>query len=274
MDTLRPPRKRDQKPWEWRRESPIRPVVFHDTGTMDQDVVHLHLEHRVVQRLLGRFTAQGFVHHDLSRACLTQSNDAIPRVILMGRLCLYGPRAARLHEELVPVTARWTELSQRKSGLSPYGREAETKTLDLLETALLPTGAKGVDPVIQEKLRIAAATDIAELLPHLERRGKEVAEGARILLAKRADQEATAMRTILEEQKKRVAETATKYRDSQLMLDFNDDENRQLESNKRHWDKRLHAIDQELATEPDRIRSIYEVKAQRIEPVGLVYLGP
>ena len=67
--------------------------------------------------LLGRFTAQGFVHHDLSRACLTQSNDAIPRVILMGRLCLYGPRAARLHEELVPVTARWTELSQRKKRL-------------------------------------------------------------------------------------------------------------------------------------------------------------
>ncbi len=30
-------------------------------GTMDQDVVHLHLEHRVVRRLLGRFTAQGFV---------------------------------------------------------------------------------------------------------------------------------------------------------------------------------------------------------------------
>ena len=72
MDTLRAPRNRDQKPWEWRRESPIRPVVFHDTGTMDQDVVHLHLEHRVVQRLLGRFTAQGFVHHDLSRACLSQ----------------------------------------------------------------------------------------------------------------------------------------------------------------------------------------------------------
>jgi superfamily II DNA or RNA helicase len=274
MDTLRPPRKRDQKPWEWRRESPIRPVVFHDTGTMDQDVVHLHLEHRVVQRLLGRFTAQGFVHHDLSRACLAQSNDAIPRVILMGRLCLYGPRAARLHEELVPITARWSELSQRKQGLSPYGREAELKTLDLLETALLPTGMKGVDPVIQEKLRNAAATDIAELLPQLEQRGRELAEGARLMLAKRAEQEATAMRTILEEQKKRVAETATKYKDSQLMLDFNDDENRQLESNKRHWDKRLHAIDQELATEPARIRSIYEVKAQRIEAVGLVYLWP
>jgi SNF2 family DNA or RNA helicase len=109
MDTLRTSRKRDQTFWEWRCTSPIRPVVFEDPGTMDDSAVHLHLEHRVVQRLLGRFTAQGFVHHDLSRACLTQTSDAIPRVILLGRLSLYGPGAARLHEELIPVTARWTD---------------------------------------------------------------------------------------------------------------------------------------------------------------------
>ena len=53
---------------------------------------------RVVQRLLSRFTAQGFVHHDLSRACMAQTTDAVPRVLLIGRLALYGPGAARLHE--------------------------------------------------------------------------------------------------------------------------------------------------------------------------------
>src|SRR5271157_5871440 len=162
----------------------------------------------------------------------------------------------------------------RKHGLSPYGREAEMKTLDLLESALLPTNAPDVDPVIQAKLRQAAARDIEELLPHLQTRGTDLAEGARIALAKRAEQEATAMKTILEEQKKRVAETAGKFKDPQLMLDFNDDEQRQLESNKRHWDKRLRAIEQELASEPARIRRLYEVKAQRIEPVGLIYLWP
>ena len=35
------------------------------------------------------------------------------------RLCLYGPGAARLHEELVPVTARWTDPKVRKGLLSP-----------------------------------------------------------------------------------------------------------------------------------------------------------
>src|ERR1022692_462405 len=97
---------------------------------------HLHLEHRIVQRLLGRFIAQGFVHHDLSRACLAQTSDAIPRVVLLGRLWLYGAGAARLHEELVPVTARWTDPKIRKGTLAPYARESETKTLALLEEAL------------------------------------------------------------------------------------------------------------------------------------------
>ena len=33
-------------------------------------------------------------------------------------------------------------------------------------------------------------------------------------------------------------------------------------------------LDGELQTEPDRIREVYQVKARRIEPVGLVYLWP
>ncbi len=211
MDALRVPRRRDQKPWEWRSTSPIRPVVFEDTGTMDDDVVHLHLEHRVVQRLLGYFTSQGFIYHDLSRACLAQTTDAIPRVILLGRLCLYGPRAARLHEVIVPVTARWVELSQRKGQpLKPFKEDqvAESKTLDLLEDALLPTGHPNVNKVIQEKLRNAAPEDIRQLLPHLEERGQRLAEEARVALEKRAAEEADAMKKILEQQKRRVSETA------------------------------------------------------------------
>jgi superfamily II DNA/RNA helicase len=70
LDTLRAPRERGQKLWEWRRSSPIRPIIFEDPGKIDDTIVHLHLEHRIVQRLLSRFIAQGFVHHDLSRACL------------------------------------------------------------------------------------------------------------------------------------------------------------------------------------------------------------
>jgi superfamily II DNA or RNA helicase len=272
LDTLRAPREREQAFWEWRRESAIRPVVFEDPGVMTDDVVHLHLEHPVVRRLLGRFTAQGFVHHDLSRACLAQTADPIPRVILIGRLCLYGGGAARLHEELIPVTARWVDPEKRKGPLTPYGREAEGNTLQLLEEAL----RKAVQPaneVMLRKLQATGPRDVAELLPHLEKRGRQYAEEARAKLARRGEEEARKMQEVLEAQRKRILATVEKHRDTQPGL-FDQAEFRQLEADRRHWVRRLTQIEEELKGEPDRIREVYGVKAERIEPVGLVYLWP
>ena len=76
LDTLRPAPEDGKRNFQWRREAPIRPVVFDAPQGIDESVVQLHLHHRVVQRLLSRFLAQGFVYHDLSRACLGQSEDS------------------------------------------------------------------------------------------------------------------------------------------------------------------------------------------------------
>jgi superfamily II DNA or RNA helicase len=272
LGALRTPRQREQTFWDWRRDSSIRPVVFEDPGTMTDELVHLHLEHRVVQRLLGRFTAQGFVHHDLSRACLAQTVDPIPRVVLIGRLCLYGAGAARLHEELVPVTARWIDPQRRKAALTQYGREAEGNTLQLLEQSLARPGQPANDVVLRQ-LQATGPRDVAELLPHLEKRGSELAEGAVRRLMERGEKEAQAMRAILEDQRKRIAGTVEKHLEPQPGL-FNQEEMRQLDADRRHWGQRLADLERELTTEPDRIRGVYVVKAQRVEPVGLVYLWP
>ena len=279
MDTLRVPRKKDEKLWDWRRQSPIRPVVFEDTGMVGDEVVHLHLEQRVVQRLLGRFSAQGFVHHDLSRACFAQATDSIPRVVLLGRLALYGNGAARLHEELIPVTARWVDPNIRKGPLSPYAKDAETKTMNLLDDSLLNAAGIKLTPEVIAQLQAAAAKDIHELLPHLQTRGEEYAADAEKKLAARGVAESTAMREILETQRKHISDTIkriSKLNPDQLRFDFGDEEDEllQLDANKRYWTKRLEELREELKTEPDRIASIYEVQAKRIEPVGLVYLWP
>jgi superfamily II DNA or RNA helicase len=279
MDTLRVPRKRDQKLWDWRHTSPIRPVVFEDPGIVGDDFVHLHLEQRVVQRLLGRFTAQGFVHHDLSRACFAQATDSIPRVILLGRLCLYGEGAARLHEELIPVTARWAAPDIRKEPLSPYAKTAEAKTMSLLDDSLLKAKGIKLTTEVVAQLQESAAGDIRELLPHLTARGEEYASDAVKKLAARGAAEGKAMREILETQRKHISETVkriSKLDPTQLRFDFGDieDELLQLDANKRYWAKRLEELREELKTEPARIEDLYTVKATRVEPVGLVYLWP
>jgi superfamily II DNA or RNA helicase len=270
MDSLRTPKPRDQRLFEWRRTSPIRPIVFEDPGVVTDEVVQLHLEQRVVQRLLGRFLSQGFVHPDLSRACLAQTRDAIPRVLLLGRLALYGPGAARLHEEIITITARWTDPAIRKSPLMPYAREAELKTLDLLEQALLSSGSP--NDTIETLLGHSVSQDIEDLLPHLQERGLQYAKEATDKLAKRGEDESRQMRTLLESQRKHILEK--KLEDSQRVLKFGEEELRQLNADRRHWDNRLDKLENELVTEPDRIKDIYGIRAQRIEPVGIVYLWP
>jgi len=277
LDTLRPPRPHAQKLAEWRREAPIRPVVFEDAGILTEDTVHLHLEQRVAQRLLARFRAQGFVHHDLARACLAQTHDSIPRVILLGRLCLYGRGAERLHEELVPITSRWSDPNQRKGALEVYAREAEARTLELLEHSLADSGGKLPSEAVQRRLLASAARDIAELLPRLEPRAAEMADIAVRKLRERGDREAQDLKETLERQRERVREQLQKYGgegERQLKLGFNVEEIRQLEADVRSWRSRLVQFDHDLVEEPSRLRDFYEVRARRIEPVGLVYLWP
>ena len=274
LDTLRSPRKTGQKLTEWRREAPIRPVVFEDAGVLTDDTVHLHLEQRMAQRLLARFRAQGFVHHDLSRACLVQAADSIPRVILLGRLCLFGRRAERLHEVLTPVAARWIEPTRRSGPLKAYAEEAEARTLERLEAALQDARAPG--DTIHRRLLDTAARDIEDLLPQLEERAEAVARSAADRLRERGEHEERQLRETLEGQRGRIEAELRKQEAGgvQLALEFSEDERRQRQADITSWRTRLAQFDRDLETEPARIREFYEVRASRVEPIGLVYLWP
>ena len=274
LDTLRSPRKTGQKLADWRREAPIRPVVFEDAGVLTDDTVHLHLEQRMAQRLLARFRAQGFVHHDLSRACLVQAADSIPRVILLGRLCLFGRRAERLHEVLTPVAARWIEPTRRGGPLKAYAEEAEARTLERLEAALQDARAPG--ETIHRRLLDTAARDIEDLLPQLEERAEAVARIAAARLRERGEREERQLRETLEDQRRRVEAELRKQEAGgvQLVLEFSESEKRQREADIASWRTRLAQFDRDLETEPARIRDFYEVRASRVEPIGLVYLWP
>ena len=273
IDTLRARRQSGEKFAEWRKHAPIRPVSFEDTGRLGENAVQLHLEHRVTQRLLGRFTAQGLVHHDLSKACLAVAPDAVPRIVLLGRLSVYGPRAARLHEEIVPITARWSEPGCRRGKLVPCGRTGEETTLTSLQTALDEGGSVSVQ--VRQRLAASSRADIGDLLPHLRKRAALLFERAKEQLAKRAEAESRSMRTLLERQRDRIARAADADKDVQMTLNLElPEERRQREADRRAWQRRLTEIENELEEEPKRIANIYTVQVHRVDPIGLVYLWP
>lgn len=284
LDSLREPRKKGEKFTEWRRDAPIRPVVFEDPGTLTDEVVHVHLEQRLAYRLLSRFRSQGFLHHDLSRTCVVQSEDSLRRVVLFGRLLLFGQRAERLHEELVAVAAQWREPSQRAEPLRGYGVTGSKTTLDLLDRALEKPAVSEPAEVIRETLVGAAERDIEDLLPQLKERCREAAESAENKLRERGEEERSKLERTLEEQQERVRAALKKEEarqkqekgQKQMKLAFREsrEDRQEAEAHMRMWRERLEEFKVEIERDPKSVRDLYNVATRRLEPVGLVYLWP
>jgi superfamily II DNA or RNA helicase len=284
LDALRAPPQAGKRDFRWRRQAPVRPLVFAAPKGLDDKVVQMHLSHRLVQRLLGHFSAQGFILHDLSRACLAQSEDNIPRVALLGRLSVYGPRAARLHEEILTVTARWIPPGDRGKPLTPFAREAEARTMEMLQNGLAPGAAKPVPPAVQETLKASMSRDVTELLAHLEPRGQASLNEAREKLTKRGEVEAAELLAILQDQKARVSKelaAAQKEAPLPMTMALDEDVRRQEELERRqrlediqHWRDWLQNVDGDIQHQPHSIRQSYAVHSHRIEPLGIVYLWP
>ena len=277
FDDLRGRRRgRHERLNEWRQRVPPRAIAFEppvqDDRRDSDHVVQVHLEHRLVRRLLGRFLSQGF-QSGLKRAAVILGPGAQPRAVLLGRIALYGPAAARLHEEIIPVTALWTEAGRGSKPLRPLGERGQETTLDQLEHALA-NSRRPSDAVVDRALSFAQQ-DVQDLLPTLEERSREAIEKARRQLAEHGRQEAASLEELLELQRRRIEQADANFDDRQRELFQADEaERRQLRADRVHWLRRLERIDRELALEPARVRDGYQVRATRLEPVGLVYLWP
>jgi len=277
FDNLRQrPRKRGERINEWRKKVPIRAIAFESPRLPDgrdaPEVVQVHLEHRLVRRLLSRFISQGF-QSGLSRVTVIEGPGAQPRLVLMGRLAVYGAGAARLHEEIIPVTAIWTEAERDRKPLKALGDSGEERTLNQLEEALRE--ARAAPAMAVARIQALGERDIADLVPALHKIANERLAKVKVDLAKRGETESKSLAELLEQQRKRIAKANDEFDPNQFLLPgIGDDERRERTADRRHWQGRLVRLEKEIHEEPARIRASYDVTAHRLEPVGLVYLWP
>lgn len=276
IDELRGrPAKPGERPGEWRAspDAAVRRVSFApailDDGRDAGDVVQLHLEHRLVRRLLGRFLSAGF-RQGLERCCVIRTaTTASPRVVLLGRLALYGEQAARLHEEVLSVAADWRDDAPLRA--LAEGREAEARVLDELLAAL--RDAQDADPATVRLATVGAARDVAALRPVLIERTDARAARVAQELTRRATAEAQGLETLLKQRIARILRERG-LDTGQLDLLLDPAEARQRAADRRSWDRAATRLDDELVREPERLRAAARVHATRLEPIGLVYLWP
>lgn len=277
IDELRPGRPPIGKGLaEWRQENPPRgilfaPPVLQPRQPEPQDVVQLHLEHRLVKRLLGRFVAKGF-QDDLTRVAAIVAPTGQHRVVMLARLALYGPGARRLHEEIITVAAPWSDSMRDKNALTPFKEVGEETTLRQLQDAL-QTGIAAGDAV---SARIApwVHRDVEDLKRHIETRAEASRLRAAGQLSENGAREAEALQELLVRQLARIERERTTDDPRQLTFNLPQKEELQRQADRRAWEHKIERLRSELAKEPDKVRESYEVRAQRLDPIGLVYLWP
>ncbi len=283
IDKLRPAREREESFWEWRDRAP-QPVVFEPPQRLRDDVVHLHLAHPFVQRVLSRFLAQGFSAQDLSRVTVVRNkHDHVARVIVLGRLTLFGPGALRLHDELIGVAAEWNE-TKTGNHLKPFSVDDDRRALAMLEQIFAETQGIGLIPVpVRDQFVRAAPSDLAALWKHVDAEADARAHEATQKLNERGTREAAALERILKNQKavidKKLRGTTLELFDSTLVgpaasADDKRSAKEQWRKEREYMEGRLVEIDKELRTEPLELAQAYATALRRVVPVGVVYLWP
>ena len=101
---------------------------------------------------------------------------------------------------------------------------------------------------------IAARADIRDQL------GIRLDDGARLQL--------------LVDQRERIARREAAFDERQLSLDLDRAEAEQMRRDRRRWQAKFERLELEIVTEPERVRRGYDVAADRLEIVGLLYLWP
>ena len=251
-------------------------MTFEPIARLSDETEQLHLAHPVVKRILDRFLAQGFSAHDLSRvSAVIAPDDSVIRVVAYARLSLFGPGAARLHDEIIGIAAPW---DGGDDDIEPY-KDAATadRSIASLEK-LAALDGRAPPAAVQERVVTHASRLYASLWTALEQEADARAVAAKNGLSQRARREADALRALLQRQKTAIEKHDAVVRQLPLFsgadTKTDKEQQRQLRLDHEHMQARYSTIDVEMETEPRAIEALYDVRMTRLSPVGLAVSWP
>ena len=272
LDTLRPPRRRDETFRDWRKHPP-RSVTFEPLATLTAEVEQLHLGHPLVRRVLDRFLAQGYGAHDLTRVGAALLPDvSVSFVVAYARLTLFGRGAVRLHDEIIAIPADWAPTDD--ASLTPCPDAARAAKLRESAERALTTGGRLPPPKILDRIRPRTPLVFAELWPALEGEADARATDAENGLRQRARKESEDLKRLLDRQRDALDRIETMLSQGELFETGDRREKLQLTADLERLRARRHQIPLELEHEPAAIESLYEVRLRRVQPVGLLVAWP
>jgi superfamily II DNA or RNA helicase len=247
----------------------IRPITFdHDVWDGHDDVVLVHLQHRLVQQSLRLLRSEIWATDTAARLArvttLTVPTAALsePAVIAHGRLVVTGNDGHRLHEEVISAGGQLVEDRLRRMSASE------------VETALAISTSGAVDPSAQRALAAGWDRYAGSLLAVLEVRARDRAESLNKVLRERAEEEVANITHVLEDLGRTIEAQLKEPEPEQLALSFTLEEQEQFSRDVEALHRRLQRIPSDIAEEVAAIRRRYADPEPRLFPVAVTFLVP
>lgn len=248
----------------------IRPITFdHAVASGRDDVVLVHLNHRLVQMCLRLLRAEIWAQDDvkkLHRVTVRTVPDAHidgPAVVVVSRLVVTGGNHHRLHEELTVSGGYLRDQSFRRE-------EGVTRVQQWLDEAKPMTGA----PSLFDALRTRFDRQQEAILKAVDARSKERLRFLTNTLQTRKQQEIDDIGTVLDELEKAIQSELKKERQPEQLSLFTEDERTQLRRDIAALEARLARIPDERRMETHAIEARYAKLDDRTFPVAVIFVVP
>jgi hypothetical protein len=201
-------------------------------------------------------------------------DESVIRVVAFARLTLFGAGAARLHDQIVPITAPWSGVAGDAREIKPYKDRATAVSAVASSEKLLAGAGQAPNATIAAQVRSQASALFHALWPHLEAEADVLSVEARQGLADRGRRESGDLRVLLERQRTAIGKAEKRLRQADLFELQDKEQKRQVDLDLKHLDRRRGDLENELVSEPAAIEALYDVRMSRLTPIGLVVAWP
>jgi hypothetical protein len=248
----------------------IRPITFdHAVAKGRDDVVLVHLNHRLVQMCLRLLRAEVWARDDVKKLhrvtvrSLPPGQIDGPAVVVVSRLLITGGNHHRLHEELTVSGGQLRDQSFRRE-------ESVTRLQQWLD------GSKPLvaSDTLFESLRVRFDRMNSGILQSIDARSKDRLKFLTNTLQTRKRQETEDIVAVLDELERSIRGELIKDQQPEQFSLFSDDERTQLRRDIAALDARLKRIPAERVQEVEAIEARYAKLADRTFPVAIIFLVP
>ncbi|MBF1234853.1 MAG: DEAD/DEAH box helicase family protein [Lautropia mirabilis] len=248
----------------------MRPITFdHAVASGRDDVVLVHLNHRLVQMCLRLLRAEIWAQDDvkkLHRVTVRTVPDALvdgPAVVVVSRLVVTGGNHHRLHEELTLSGGYLRDQSFRRE-------EGVTRVQQWLDESKPITAASS----LFDALRVRFDRQQEAILKAVDARSKERLRYLTNTLQTRKQQEVGDIGTVLDELEKAIQSELKKGGQPEQLMLFTEDERTQMRRDIATLEARLARIPDERQMEMRTIEARYAKLDDRTFPVAVIFIVP